>query len=156
MTLREFLQMKAGENGQPERQQRREEWVAAVGRLVSQLRAWLAEADPDKRLDVAQFEIETWERKLGGYLVPKLKIGFGARTIDVEPMGRYALGQVELPGQAPVLAEGRVDMTAGPRRYILYRLIRDGRDVWYALDEQFRAAPLDRERLEAILQDLLS
>ena len=59
-------------------------------------------------------------------------------------------------GGAGIPADGRVDITDGIRKYMLYRTLKDGQETWYAVDERFQAAPLDRSRFEAILQDLLS
>jgi hypothetical protein len=156
MTFREFLEKKAQGQRQSERRERRDEWVAAVGRLIAQLRAWLTESDPDRLLDVVPLEVEKAEPDLGTYTVPSLKIGVGDVAVRVEPVGRNAVGVVRPRGDPSVRAEGRVDVTDGVRKYILYRTLKDGKESWYALDERFEATPLDRGRLEAILQDLLS
>jgi hypothetical protein len=156
IAFRDFLRKKAEEEQNVHRRERRDQWIAAVRRLLDQLRAWLAEADPDKVLDVIPLEVQKIEPGLGIYTIPALKIGLGDAAVKVDPMGRNAVGIIELPGRPPTRAEGRVDITDDIHRYILYRLLDDGRDVWYALDEKFRPEPLDRGRLEAILQDLLS
>jgi hypothetical protein len=67
MTFREFLQQKAAEQQQQGRRERRDEWVAAVDRLIEQLRTWLAESDPDRLLDVVRQEVEKAEPGLGVY-----------------------------------------------------------------------------------------
>jgi hypothetical protein len=156
MTFREFLKRKAEEERQAERRQRRDEWVAAVGRLIQQVRTWLEESDPEHFLDIVPQEVEKVEQGLGLYKAPGLKIGVGDAAVRVVPVGRNAVGLVGPQGDDGVRAEGRVDITDGVRKYILYRTVKDGQEAWYALDEEFKAAPLDRTRLEAILQDLLS
>jgi hypothetical protein len=156
MTFREFLDKQAKQQRHKERRERREEWVAAVGRLIERLRAWLAESDPDKVLDVVPIEVEKAEPDLGVYRVPGLRIGLGDAAVQVVPVGRNVVGTVGPRGDLGVRAEGRVDITDGIRKSILYRTLRDGQEAWYALDEHFQAAPLDRGRLEGILQDLLS
>jgi hypothetical protein len=156
MTFREFLEKQSNQQRQKERRARREEWVAAVGRLITQLRAWLAESDPGNVLDVVPMEVERAEPDLGAYRIPALKIGLDDTAVQVMPVGRNVVGIVGPHGDIGVRAEGRVDITDGIRRYILYRTLKEGRDNWYALDERFQAEPLDRSRLEAILQDLLS
>jgi hypothetical protein len=155
MTFREFLRKKAEEQQQPQRRRRREEWIAAVGRLLDQIRAWLAESDPDKLLDLTPITVQSSEPGLGTYDIPGLLIGVGDAKAQVQPMGRNALGFVKALGGGELRAEGRVDLAAGGHRYILYRTLQDGRDVWYALDDKFQPAPFDRSRLETILQDLL-
>jgi hypothetical protein len=156
MTFREFLQKKAEEQHQPQRRQRRDEWIEAVRRLITQLRAWLAEADPEKLLDVVPLVVERVEPGLGAYSIPSLKIGVGDATVEVVPIGRNALGFVNPSRGEGLRAEGRVDITDGVRKHILYRTLADGQETWHILNEQFESAPLDLGRLEAILQDLLS
>lgn len=156
MTFREFLEKQAQQSRTKERRERREEWMQAVGRLTGQLRGWLAESDPTGVLDVVPVEMEKAEPGLGTYRVPGLKISLGAASVEVVPVGRNVVGVVGPHGDVGVRAEGRVDITDGVRRYILYRTLQGGQETWHALDDHFQAAPLDRARLEGILQDLLS
>ncbi len=156
MTLRELLEKKADQQQYKNLRARQEEWVAAVDRLIGKMRTWLGEADPKGVLDLAPIEIQRSEPGLGTYKIRKLKINLGEAAVLVEPVGRNVVGVVGGQGGAEFRAEGRVDITDGIRRYILYRTLTEGQETWYALDQQFCAAPLDRERLEGILQDLLS
>jgi hypothetical protein len=156
MTFREFLDKQAQRSDHVERRQRRDEWVAVVGRFLNQLRAWLVESDPKGVLDVVPMEIERFEPNLGSYRIAALKINLGASAVEVTPVGRNTVGIMEPPGDAVLRAEGRVDITDGIRRYICYRTLKEGQEKWYAVDERFQAWPLDKERVEAILQDLLS
>ncbi len=156
MTFQEFLEKQAQQSRHTERRERREEWIAAVDRLVKQLRAWLAESDPAGVLDVVPIEIERAEPDLGIYRIPGLKISLGESAVQVVPVGRNVVGTVGTQGDVARRAEGRVDITDGIRRYICYRTLIDGQETWYALDERFQAAPLDKARVEGILQDLLS
>src|SRR5262245_36709737 len=130
-TFQEFLRKKAEEEQQPERRKRRDEWIGAVGRLIDQLRAWLAESHPEGLLDVIPLEVEKREPGLGSYKIPGLKVGIGDAAVRVVPMGRDALGLIESRGEAPMRAQGRVDITDGVQKYIFYRAIKDGQDVWY-------------------------
>jgi hypothetical protein len=155
-TFPEFLENLAQKQRQPERRQRRDEWIAAVSRLFERLRAWLTESDPARWLDVIPLEIERTEPSLGRYPIQSLQIGVGDVSVQVVPIGRDALGVVHDKEHGELRAQGRVDISDGVRKYILYRTLHDGQEQWYVLDEDFRAAPLDRGRLEAILQDLLS
>jgi hypothetical protein len=179
-TFQEFLEKHAEQQRSREKRERREEWIAAAGRLVKQIRAWLAESDPKQVLEVLAFDVQRSEPDLGTYTIPSLKIGLGDASVRVEPVGRNAMGIIGaragsglgaagwsgsglgteggVAAQVPVgaRAEGRVDLTDGIRRYILYRTLMDGQENWYALDERFQPAPLDRGRLEAMLLDLLS
>jgi hypothetical protein len=155
MTFQEVLHKKAAEQQQPFRRQRRDEWIGAVGRLLDQVRAWLAESDPEHLLDVVPLQIQTIEPGLGVFNIPSLKIGVGDSSIQVVPVGRFALGVVGIRGGPGVRAEGRVDITDGVRKHILYRILQDGQERWYVQVGDFEARPLDRSRLEDILQDLL-
>lgn len=157
IAFRDFLAKKATEQNHPRRKERREEWIASVERLFDRIRTWLAESDPDRFLDIVPFKIHTSEPALGNYEISALKIGVGDAAVEVRPMGRDALGLIRRgSGGEELRAEGRVDIDAGGRKYILYRSLQDGRETWYALDEDFRPRPFDRAELEAILQDLLS
>ncbi|MBV9122251.1 MAG: hypothetical protein JO112_02685 [Planctomycetes bacterium] len=156
MTFQEFLEKQAYQSHHKERRERREEWIAAVSRLMEQLRTWLAEADPAGVLEIVPMELEKAEPGLGSYRIPGLKINLGEAGVQVVPVGRNVVGIVGPQGEVGVRAEGRVDITDGIRRYLLYRTFKDGQEQWFALDEHFQAAPLDRGCVERILQDLLS
>jgi hypothetical protein len=156
MTFREFLDKQAKQQNQSGWREQREEWIAAVGRLMEKLRAWLAESDPKKVLDVVPIEHRRIEPSLGIYIAPGLRISVHQAVVDVVPIGRNVIGTVGSHGASEIRAEGRVDITDGIRKYMFYRTLKDGQEIWYAVDERFQATPLDRSRFEAILQDLLS
>src|SRR5438093_1104654 len=94
MTFREFLEKQVQQSHHKERRERREEWIAAVGRLVAQLRAWLTESDPAEVLDVVPIEMEKAEPGLGSYRIPGLKINLGEAAVQVVPVGRNVVGIV--------------------------------------------------------------
>ncbi len=156
MTLREFL-LKNAPRDEVQRRRVREEWVAAVDRLLGQLRAWLAEGGAADLLDLEPLEFEKREQGLGPYRVKGLSIYFGERTVKVVPIGRVVLadlGPYAEPGHEK--AEGRVDITNGAYRYFLFRKLTAAGEQWLAQDERGEFQQLDRERFEAILQELLS
>jgi hypothetical protein len=157
MTLREFLLTNAPRD-EMQRRQYRDEWVAAVDRLLAQLRGWLKDAGTAEFLDLEPLEFEKREQGLGAYQIKGLAINFGERTVKVVPVGRRVLAQLgpyAEPGHEK--AEGRVDITNGAYKYFLYRKLNDaGEEQWLIQDERSEIQPLDRERFEAILQDLLS
>ncbi len=156
MTFQEFLKQKADQEGSQERREQREEWLAAVSRLLNQVRDYLRDSDPEGILELVPIEIQKVEPNLGVYNIAGLKIRLGEATVEVLPIGRHVVGTVQPQGQSERRAEGRVDITDGVRKSILYRTCQENQERWYALDEQFRAAPFDQKRLEVILQDLLS
>ena len=158
MTLREFLLKNAPSVQQEQRRRQwREEWVAAVGRLLAQLRAWLTDLGTAEFLDLEPLDFEKREQGLGAYNVPGLAIHFGANTVKVVPVGRDVLAH--LGPHAEVgheKAEGRVDVTNGTDKYILLRKLTQAGEQWLVQDERANLQPLDRERFEAVLTDLLS
>jgi hypothetical protein len=156
MTLREFL-IKNAPHDEIRRRQAREEWIAAVDRLLEQLRGWLTDAGTEELLELEPLDFEKREQGLGTYHIRGLAINFGERTVKVMPVGRMVLahlGPYAQPGHEK--AEGRVDITNGTNKYYLYRKLTDAGEQWLVQDERSDIRPLDRERFEAILQDLLS
>jgi hypothetical protein len=158
MTLREFLLQNApSAEREKRRRQEREEWVAAVDRLVAQLRAWVTDGGTAELLDLEPLDFEKREQGLGAYHIGGLAFHFGERTVKVVPVGRNVVAHLGPSGEAgSAKAEGRVDMTNGAYKYFLYRQRTPVAEQWFVQDERSNLRPLDRERFEAILQDLLS
>ena len=50
---------------------------------------------------------------------------------------------------------GRVDMTDELRRYVLYRFVEEGRDVWLIDDLESEPRPLDQAAFERALMSYL-
>jgi hypothetical protein len=157
MTLREFL-LKNAPRDEELRRRWREDWIAAVDRLLAQLRVWLADANAADLLDLEPLELEKREQTLGAYHITGLAIHFGERTVKVVPIGRCVLahlGPYAEPGHTN--AEGRVDVTNGTDKYLLFRKLNDaGEEQWLVQDDRSEMVSLDRQRFETILQDLLS
>jgi hypothetical protein len=158
MTLREFLLKNAPQAEQEKRRRQwRKEWIEAVERLLAQLRAWLTDAGTAEMLDFAPLDFQKREQGLGAYHIPGLAINFGERTVKVVPVGRNVLahlGPYAEPGHEN--AEGRVDITNGAYKYLLYRKLTNAGEQWLVQDERSDIRPLDRERFEGIVTDLLS
>src|SRR5437879_2864229 len=95
MTLQEFL-LKNAPRAQQERQRRQwcEEWIAAVDRLLLQMRAWLKDADTPKVLDLEPLDFEKREQGLGTYRIQGLAIHFGESIVRVVPVGRTVLAHL--------------------------------------------------------------
>ncbi len=157
MTLRDFL-LKNVPRDEIRRRQCREEWIAAVDRLLAQLRAWLTDAGTTDVLDLEPLEFEKREQGLGTYHIKGLAINFGERTVKVVPIGRNVLAHLGKYAEAGhENAEGRVDVTNGAYKYLLYRKLNNAGDgQWLVQDECSGIRPFDREQFEAILQALLS
>jgi hypothetical protein len=143
--------------GQQEVLRTRDEWVAAVDGLTGQIRDWLGSSDPDHVLDVAPEEYELREQRLGTYKIDGLVISLGPRLVRVKPIARYVLGPISDTGAFRVLrSHGRVDLTDGLRKFMIYRLEREPQDRWCIVEEDsHRLEPLDQRAFEAALQSLL-
>ncbi len=154
-SFQEFLQKKAEEQHLGFRREVRDEWIAAVSRLIRQIETWLDESDPTRLLDRSPLTYDIVEKGLGPYQVEGLQIGVGDLSAQVVPVARNVVGSPRIQVDGGQLA-GRVDIRNRLNKYILWRVLKDGTESWEALDEKFGAAPLDRAMLESILQDLLS
>lgn len=155
LSFREFLDRKAREEDQNGLRKRKEEWIASVRRLVEQIQAWLQEADLDHKLEVTSFLPMKVEQGLGAYHALGLRITLAGSTVEVIPVGRNIVGAVGPRGDVGLRAEGRVDITDGARKYMLFRTLGD-RERWFVVDERYEASELERDRFLAILEDLLS
>ena len=156
MTLREFL-VKNAPRQELERRRRREEWVAAVDRLINQVQQWLKEANADGLLEVFVIEVERQEQGLGTYLAKSLELVYGERIVKVFPVGRSALadlGPFGEPGHQK--AEGRVDISNRYDKYHLYRKLTADGETWIVQDHAGVLRLLDKPQFEVILQALLS
>lgn len=155
LTLRDFLIEKSRDPAQKEGPMRKREWVEAVSRLMNRLRDWLAASDPEGVLEVVTVPVNKWEEGMPPYRVEGLEVSLGKTTVHILPVGRNVIGYLE-PCGGPTRAEGRVDISNGGFGYLLYRLHRDGEELWYAVDKDAHATLLDQARFEAIMLGLLS
>jgi hypothetical protein len=154
--LKDFLSEKARQTNQLERRRRREEWVAAVHRLMGRLQDWLRQADPDHVLDVGVIPIEKRELGIGTYQVPSLDIRYDETVIRVLPVGRNVLHGRSQNGNETAKAQGRVDITDGANKYYLYRFIENQSEQWEIQGEEGKTTLLDQAQFERIIEELLS
>jgi len=133
-----------------------DEWRAAIDRLFSELRAWLKQSDPQGIIEIEECQQEIREQGLGRYQVPRLDLRAFGKWIGIIPKARKTVGTAN-PSQksAPQRAAGRVDITDELRRYVLYRLQDDGRDVWVIDDLESGQQPLNQEAFERALMSYL-
>ena len=94
-SFQEFLRQKVDISALKDRNRSRGEWLGAINRLLDQVRDWLGEADPDDLLEIVPYEVERVEKRLGIYDAPA-KIRLGINSVDVLPVGRYAVGPLSL------------------------------------------------------------
>src|SRR5947208_7363602 len=93
MTLREFLARNAPAD-EVRRRKARQEWVAAVDRLLKQLRDWVADADASGVLEIEPLQFDKREQGLGAYRIAGLGVNFGERSVKVVPVGRTVLAHL--------------------------------------------------------------
>jgi hypothetical protein len=154
LRFKEWLRTMEADSPSSERERRREEWMAAFGRLRDDIRRWLQE-DGEGLIEVGDRWVERRDRGLGIYSMPALRIVVGDQAAEVVPVARNVIGVFRSPGGAEVRASGRADLTDGVQKVALYRLIHDGKDAWYIVDDGSNAVPLTRESFEKALMDLM-
>jgi hypothetical protein len=132
------------------------EWRGAVERLFRQMRAWLADSDPDGIIQIEQKDWEVTEPSLGEYRIPRLDLRALGKWIGIVPKARNTVVAARPPQKSvPERATGRVDITDEVRRYVLYRLPDADQDTCYIDDLRSDPKPLDQQTFEAALMSYL-
>ncbi len=159
-SLKEFIASQAQDFQKEESQavRARDEWVSAVDRLNQQIKHWLNEADPDHQLlKVRVLPYQLREEGIGSYEAPGLMIGVGRREIRVEPVARNVAGPHSATGVIQIIrAFGRVDLTNGLQKFMIFRVQRDPKDVWSIIEQDgFRLQPFEQTAFEEAFKALL-
>ncbi len=120
--------------------QRRQEWVARVEGLISQIADWAqAEGWPVERGQ------KTIHEKAHSYEVPTLRIQMNGGEVSVNPVGLHVIG-----------AEGRVDLRAMPTLSRV-KLVGDGQEWKIITDSNVPIrAPWNRETFVQLAHDLIA
>src|SRR5262249_5213009 len=140
----------------PSRQAIIQDWERAVEQLLDQICEWTQAADPENILKIEKEHLGRSEEDLGYYRTFRLKITLDAREILVVPVARQVVGRFGLPGEQHRQGLGRVDMTDGMRKYMLYRVMSETDEKWYMVDDdKFRTRELDQTAFEEAMLDLL-
>src|SRR5690606_26964190 len=128
----------------------RDEWIESVGRLLGQMRDWLKSSDPDGFLHVNSEEFVTNEEGLGEFRLPRLVIQLGTRDVRVEPIARYVAGPHSATGAIHIQrAYGRVDMTDGLRKFMIFRVDKEPQDRWIIIEQNgYRVRDCDQSAFE--------
>ena len=160
-SLKEFIASHAEKfrNEQSQAANKCSEWVAAVGRLNQQITSWLSSADPDHAiLDVRVTPYQLREEGIGSYVAPGLVITAGRRELRVQPVARCVAGPLSSTGVIHVnRAYGRVDLTDGLQKFMLFRLEKVPEDRWSIIEQDgFRMRAFDQaafgEAFKALLE----
>jgi hypothetical protein len=158
-TLKEFLasQGERLRSQESDAAQRRDEWLASLKRLFSQIRTWIEEADTASVLTLRSGYVQKREVGIGSYDVPALWIELGPREVRIEPVARNVAGPTSLTGVIHVpRAYGRVDMTNGLSKFMLFRSEKEPEDRWKIIEQDgYQMRPFDRASFEETLQSLL-
>jgi hypothetical protein len=159
-SLKEFIASQAQKlrNEESQAVDKRNEWVAAVDRLNQQIMAWLTSADPDHAiLDVRETPYQLREEGIGSYLARGLIISAGRRELRVKPIARNVAGPLSSTGVIHVSrAYGRVDLTDGLQKFMIFRVQRDPDDRWSIIEQDgFRMQPFDQLAFEQAFKTLL-
>jgi hypothetical protein len=137
---------------------KRHQWIESVERLKDRMKGWLGEIDPGKLLTPDESPT-VWlnEVGLGRYQITGLTIWFGLREVRLEPVARNVPGSVATRGPIEIpRAFGRVDLTNGLDKYLIFRNAVEPEDRWLILDEErHEARPFDRQSFEDAMRDLL-
>lgn len=159
-SLKEFLKEQAAvlQTQTTEAAKKRDEWLAAVNRLTAQIRLWLQEADPNHVLKIQGQGFPIREVGIGSYVAPGLVIDVGPNQVRVEPVARSVAGPSSSTGAFHVnQAFGRVDMTDGLEKFLMFRLEKEPDDRWCIIKQDgYSMRPVDRESFEDAFQSLLA
>ena len=115
-TLLEFLRQQGDAPGSPNWTHVRNEWLGDLQGLGNKMREWLDEPIAQHLLVWIQEMVTLQEEHLGTYEAPAWAVGRGTRLVAIRPVARLVVG-----------AQGRVDVSYGPRHAML---LRTGPEVW--------------------------
>jgi hypothetical protein len=159
VSLKEFLASEAEKlrSEQTEALTKRQEWIASVGRLLDRIKDWLAEADPRGILMIEEAPLRLSQQGVGTYEIPILTIGLGPREVRVKPVARFVAAPLRVTGRMQVpRAYGRVDMTNGLDRYMIFRVQMEPDDRWTIIEENGPLMkPFDQDSFESAFKSLL-
>jgi hypothetical protein len=157
-SLKEYLAGEAEKlrTEQSEGMQKRHEWIAAVDRLLAQIKDWLQQADEGRILMIQEASFPISEQGIGTYEITSLTMGVGTREVRVKPVARFVAAPLRPNGTIIPRAFGRVDMTNGFDKSLLLRTEKDPADRWMIIgQDSSRIERFDRNSFESAFQSLL-
>lgn len=156
--LKEFLRKQAEEQREhsPTREAIRADWVSAVEQLIDRMAEWVRENDVGNALKVDFTSHQIHERRIGRYVVKGLLISLPSREVRIEPIARFSIGSYVGDAFGSTIRDGRVDMSNGTRKYMLYRTAGGRPDQWVIVDDRsYDAKDFDRPAFEEALLSML-
>jgi hypothetical protein len=158
-TLEEFLtEREEMERGRAdEKIAVQKEWIGAVRRLIDQMTEWLRAADKKHLLEIEETQYKLREVDVGVYRVPGLVIWLEANEVRIVPIARMVVGPELSNGIIRVTRSfGRVDITDGGEKFMLFRSQKDPSDEWVIVEDRaYTFKRFDREAFEEATQSLL-
>ena len=159
MTLKEFLVSEAEKlrSEQSEALSKRKEWIESVDRLIIHIKGWLEEADPQRILRIEDGPLRMSEQGLGPYEIPSLTMGLGPREVRIKPVARFVATPMRSTGVIFVpRVHGRVDMTDGLGKYLIFRVETEPQYRWSIIQqESSRLEPFDEDSFATALKGLM-
>jgi hypothetical protein len=154
--LEVWLREKAEAARQSGREQRRMDWVKSYANLLNTIIKWIGEYP--EYFDTESSTVDQAEQGIGAYKLNSLRIRVGDSSVRILPLGRNVIARIDTGTGTSQRAAGGVDIMdeVGGRTYTLYRIIQDGQDVWYVMDERGSVTVFSKERFQEILMDLMS
>jgi hypothetical protein len=159
-SLKEFLAGEADKlrNEQSEAMTERQEWIAAVDRLLAQIKDWLQQADERGILLIQEATFPLSEQGIGTYEIRSLTIGLGPREVRIKPVARFLAAPLRSNGVIHIPRPyGRVDMTNGLDKFKIFRTEKDPTDRWTIVEQDSSRIELfDRNSFESAFKSLLA
>ena len=151
-----WLREKAESARKSDREQRRMDWVNSYAKLLNTIKNWLGEYA--EYFQTESSVVDQAEQGIGAYRLDDLRIRVGDSSVRILPLGRNVIGRIDPGTGTSQRSSGAVDIMdeVGGRKYTLYRIIQDGQDVWYVVDERGSVTGFNKERFQEILMDLMS
>jgi hypothetical protein len=157
-SLKEFLDEQAGskESRIAKATAKRDEWVNALGQLNARIKGWIDQADVQRVLRVEMVGYPIREEGIGDYDAPGLNIVLEPWTVEVKPIARFVAGPLAATGAIHVpRAFGRVDLTNGLEKYMIFRTAKELDGPWIIVKQDgYRMSEFDQQSFEAALQSL--
>ncbi len=158
-SFKDFLELEAKRQRAEttERDSVREEWIRAVDDLLALMIDWIKAADENGVLKIERTTHKIREPRIGTYEAAGLRLVSGLRAIDVVPVARYSIGSIVGDSLGTSIRHGRIDMSYGGRRFMLYRQTDgEGRLNWIIVDDQdYIGRPFEQGTFEHAIESLL-
>jgi hypothetical protein len=159
MTFKEFLKSQETRlKAEAEAHVRlKKQWEEALSALMSQIKEWVTESDPDKLLHISEGITTHYDDRIDQETLPRLDILMGSRGVSILPIAQQnVIGPRLKPTEGEWL--GRVDMIGHPYSFELWLLInKKSEHCWYIRnDRDYSIRPLAKESFDKAMVELLS